>query len=179
MGAYFVTICAWNKECLFGEIRNGEMLLNEYGKFVMKYWNAIPSHFMNVQCDEFVVMPNHIHGIIFINNCRGEVSSPFSEIVAPNSKTKNAPIQGGETPPLRKITLGQIAAYFKYQSAKRINQIRNTPGTPVWQRNYYEHVIRTEKELNQIREYIVNNPMQWELDTENPRNIGRSELNNA
>jgi len=66
--------------------------------------------------------------------------------------------------------LGQIVAYFKYQSAKCINYIRNAQGKPVWQRDYYEHVIRDEKELQLIREYIVNNPMQWELDTENPQN---------
>ena len=176
-GAYFVTVCAWNKECLFGEIKGGEMLLNECGEIIMKCWNAIPSHFVNVGCDEFVVMPNHIHGVIFINNCRGEVSSPFSEVVLHNSKSKTALQNGGETPPLRKITLGQIVAYFKYQSAKRINDIRNTQGTPVWQRNYYEHIIRDEKELQAIREYIRYNPLKWDEDEENPemkRNIQKN-----
>jgi putative transposase len=182
-GAYFVTICAWNKECLFGEIVDGEIILNKYGEIVMKCWEAIPSHFVNVECDEFVVMPNHIHGVIFINNCRGEVSSPFSEVVAPNSKTKTAPIhgretsEGGETPPLRKITLGQIAAYFKYQSAKQINQIRNTSGTPVWQRNYYEHIIRDDRELQAIREYIRYNPLKWNEDEENPEMKGTIQKN--
>jgi len=170
---------------LFGEIKNGEMILNEYGTIVGKWWDEVPGHFLHVETDEFIVMPNHVHGIVFINNCRGEVFSPFSEDVTPNSKTKTAPIQGGktpeggETPPLQKITLGQIVAYFKYQTAKQINQICNTPGQPVWQRNYHEHVIRDEKELQSIREYIVNNPMQWELDTENPQNIKGSELKNA
>jgi REP element-mobilizing transposase RayT len=73
--------------------------------------------------------------------------------------------------------LGQIVACFKYQNAKQINQIRNTPGMPVWQRNYYEHIIRDEKELQTIREYIVNNPMQWELDNENPQNRKEEESN--
>jgi REP element-mobilizing transposase RayT len=176
-GAYFVTICSWQRECLFGKIANGEMILNEYGEIIMKCWDTIPSYFMNVRCDEFVVMPNHIHGVIFINNCRGEVSSPFSEIVLHNSKSKTALQKGGETPPLRKITLGQIVACFKYQNVKQINQIRNTPGMPVWQRNYYEHIIRDEKELQTIREYIVNNPMQWELDNENPQNRKEEESN--
>jgi len=116
-------------------------------------------------------MPNHIHGIIFMNNCRGEVSSPSSDVVAPYSKTKPATKQGGDTPPLRKITLGQVVAYFKYQSAKEINQTRNTPGIPIWQRNYYEHIIRDDAEMNRIREYIVNNPLQWDNDTENPENV--------
>jgi len=174
-GAYFVTICAWNKECLFGEIKDGEMMFNEYGGIIMKCWDAIPNHFPHVETDEFIVMPNHVHGIVFINNCRGEVSSPFSKT---ESETIQTP-EGGETPPLRKITLGQIVAYFKYQSAKCINQIRNAQGMPVWQRNYYEHVIRDEKELQSIREYIVNNPIQWEMDIENPQNIKESKLGNA
>jgi len=175
-GAYFVTVCSWNKECLFGEIKDGEMLLNEHCEIIMKCWDTIPSHFMNVGCDEFIIMPNHIHGIITIN-CRGEVSSPFTEIVAPNSKTKTAPIQGGETPPLRKITLGQIVAYFKYQNAKQINQIRNTPGIPVWQRNYYEHIIRDDRELQAIREYIRYNPIKWNEDEENPEMKGTIQKN--
>jgi len=119
-------------------------------------------------------MPNHIHGIIFMNNCRGEVSSPSSDVVAPYSKTKPATKQGGDTPPLRKITLGQVVAYFKYQSAKEINKIRNTPGYSVWQRNYYERIIRDEKELNRIHEYIINNPLQWAEDENNPVNIETS-----
>ncbi len=172
-------MCVWNKECLFGEIKDGEMLFNENGEIVMKCWDTIPSHFPHVETDEFIVMPNHVHGIVFINNCRGEVSSPSSKVVAPNSKTKTASIQGGETPPLRKITLGQIVAYFKYQTAKQINQICNTPGQPVWQRNYHEHIIRDGKKLQSIREYIANNPMQWELDTENPQNIKKKEIRNA
>jgi putative transposase len=171
VGAYFVTVCAWNKECLFGDIVDGEIILNKYGEIIMKCWNAIPEHFMNVGCDEFVVMPNHIHGIITIN-CRGEVSSPFLEVVAPNLKTESRTKKGGATPPLRKITLGQILAYFKYQTAKRINQTRNTSGTPVWQRNYYEHVIRDEKELQAIREYIRYNPLKWDEDKENPEMKG-------
>ncbi len=170
-GAYFVTVCAWNKECLLGEIKDGEMLLNEYGEIVMKCWEAIPGHFMNVGCDEFIIMPNHIHGIITIN-CRGEVSSPFSEVIAPNSKIKTAPIQGGETSPLQKFTLGQIVAYFKYQSAKRINQIRNTSGQPVWQKNYYEHIIRDDRELQAIREYVRYNLLKWDEDEENPKMKG-------
>jgi REP element-mobilizing transposase RayT len=183
VGAYFVTVCAWNKECLFGEIKDGEMLFNEYGEIVMKCWDAIPSHFPHVETDEFIVMPNHVHGIVFINNCRGEVSSPFSEVVAPNSKTKTASIQsrktpeGGETPPLRKFTLGQIVAYFKYQTAKQINQICNTPGQTVWQRNYYEHIIRDERELQAIREYIRYNPLKWDEDEENPKMKGTIQKN--
>ena len=114
-------------------------------------------------------MPNHIHVIITINNCRGEVTSPSS----PDTNAIKSIKQGGETPPLpRKITLGQVVAYFKYQSAKTINLIRNTPGAPIWQRNYYEHIIRDEEELHAIREYIRYNPLKWDEDAENPNMKG-------
>jgi putative transposase len=164
-GAYFVTVCACNMECLFGKIANGGMILNEYGEIVMKYWDTIPGHFLHVETDEFIVMPNHMHGIVFVKNCRGEVSSPFSS----DSDTIKSIKQGGETPPLRKNTLGKVVAYFKYQSAKKINQIRMAPGVPVWQRNYYERIIRNEKELQSIREYIRYNPLKWDDDDENPK----------
>ncbi|MBI5635138.1 MAG: hypothetical protein HZA15_16845 [Nitrospirae bacterium] len=163
-GAYFVTVCAWKKESILGEIENSEMLLNEYGRIVQEQRNTLPGHFENVTIDEFVVMPNHMHGIITLNSCRGEVSSPPE----PNSKTITISIQGVDTPPVRKPALGQVVAYLKYQSAKKINIIRDTPGMPLWQRNYYEHIIRDERELHTIREYIRYNPLKWEEDDENP-----------
>ncbi len=161
-----MTICSWNRESIFGDIIDEEMRLNEYGQIVAECWNAILDHFNHVELDESVFMPNHIHGIILIfdDNCRGEVSSP--------SLKSNKTIQkGGVTPPLQKHTLGQIIAYFKYHATKCINQIRNTPGIPIWHRNYYEHVIRNEDELNRIREYILNNPLKWAEDENNPVNI--------
>jgi putative transposase len=114
------------------------MELNEYGEIAEACLKGIPKHFNNVSLDEYIIMPSHIHKIIIINsNCRGEVASP----------PLNASIaikQGGETPPLRNPLLGQIVAYFKYHAAKNINQTRNHPGMPVWQRNYFEHIIRNE-----------------------------------
>lgn len=157
-GAYFITICTHNKEILFGEILDGEMQLNEWGNVVEDCWDEVPRHFKNVELDAFIVMPNHVHGIIIITNDI-HVGAGF-----PRPYNKN--ISGGV-----KHTLGQIVAYFKYQSSKRINSIRGTPGMPVWQRNYYEHIIRNERDLDEIRQYIINNPLKWELDTENPKNI--------
>ncbi len=142
-----------------GEVVNGEMQLNQYGNIANENWKEIPSHFANVEIDRIVVMPNHIHGIIVLTDDRRGGVSP------PNGK-------GTETVPLRKCTLGQIVAYFKYQTTKSINQIRGPLGTPVWQRNYYEHVIRNENDLDEIREYIADNPLEWELDRENPNNVG-------
>ena len=147
-GAYFVTICTQDRKCFLGNVGNETVELSPIGKIAHEFWFEIPKHFQNVQLDTFVVMPNHMHGIIFIDdNCRG-----------------------GVTPPLRRPTLGQIVAYYKYQPSKIINRIRNTIGMSVWQRNYYEHVIRNEKDLNQIRGYIFNNPIRWEFDKENPNN---------
>jgi putative transposase len=166
-GAYFVTVCTQGRECLSGDIVDGKMQVNDAGRMVRDIWHKITEHFPYVDIDECVVMPNHFHGIIVMCNdyCRGEVSSPIA--VSPMPKIK----QGGETPPLRRPTLGKIGAYFKYQSAKQINQIRNTPGYPVWQRDYYEHIIRNEEELTRIRRYIIDNPAKWSEDEDNPANI--------
>ncbi len=168
-GAYFVTICIKGRECMFGDVVDGEMGLNYAGQMVRDVWHKIPEHFPHADIDEFIVMPNHAHGIIVIcrDGCRGEVSSPISVSHIPKTK------QGGDTPPLQRRALGQIVAYFKYQSAKRINQIRNAPAHPVWQRNYYEHIIRSEEEMNRIREYIMENPAKWAEDENNPANIIR------
>jgi putative transposase len=153
-GAYFVTICAWKKECLLsGEILNAETRPTEFGQMVIECWHAIPAHFPHAACDKFVVMPNHIHGIVFMVVARH---------AAPLQTTREQfakPVSG---------SLPTIIRSFKSSVTKQINRMRNTPVTPVWQRNYYEHVISDEKELQSIREYIMNNPMQWELDDENP-----------
>ena len=131
-GAYFVTICTKDWECLLGDIVDVEMRLNDAGEVVSDIWHKIAEHFPCAEIDAFVVMPNHVHGIVVIchDNCRGEVSSPINVSSMPKTK------QGGDIPPLRR-TLGQIIGYFKYQSSKQINQIRNTPGHPVWQRRMW------------------------------------------
>jgi putative transposase len=162
-GAYFVTVCARDKEYLFGEIKEGKMLLNKYGEIVMECWNTIQNHFVNVACDEFVVMPNHIHGIIKIPNVGAQFIAPIGKTMSKNQGVINhAP------------TVGEIVRSFKARCTYMINQVGNTTGMTIWQKNYYEHIIRYEKELHQIREYIVNNPMQWELDTENLQNMKES-----
>jgi putative transposase len=156
-GTYLITICTNNRECLFGDVVDGEMRLNDAGRMVHRISDELPIKYSGIETDEFVVMPNHFHGIVLIcrNDCRGEVSSPSSVSSIPKLK------QGGETPPLHRRTLGQIVAYFKYQSAKQINLVQNTPGYPLWQRNYYEHIIRNEEEMDRIREYIIDNPAKW------------------
>ena len=154
-GAYFVTICTQKKAAILGRIVAGAVRLNRFGNVVNTCWTKMPHHFPNVEIDTFVIMTNHIHGIIvLIDNCRGAVAAPFGA--------------GEVTSPLRKCTLGQVIAYFKYQTTKSINRICNTPGNRIWQRNYYEHVIRNEDDLNEIRQYILDNPVKWGIDENNP-----------
>lgn len=167
-GAYFVTICVQGRECLFGNIQNDIVELNEYGKIVYHFWEQVPKHFQNADIDFAVVMPNHFHGIIVIGDDFKKGINPGG---VEGGEVEGKVVEGGETPPLRrKPTLGQIVAYFKYQTTKSINQIRDLPGVKLWQRNYYEHIIRTEECLEKLREYIMQNPQRWDIDQLHPNN---------
>ena len=170
-GAYFVTTCVQHRKCLFGTIIDGKMRLNEIGQIVVECWKHIPQHFPSVELGGSVIMPNHFHGIISWNNRRGEVSSsvdtnPHRRGEVPSSVDTN-PHRRGEVP---SPSLGKIMAHFKYQSTKHINQHHNTPGTRIWQRNYHDHIIRDDPDLQRLRQYIQDNPMKWELDQLHPDN---------
>ncbi|SKB14936.1 conserved hypothetical protein [Planktothrix sp. PCC 11201] len=154
-GAYFLTTCAQDRKCVFGTIENGVMIANEFGDIVYEYWQKIPEHFPNIEIDLAVVMPNHFHGILVIGDRYFD-----------NDDSRD----GGKTPPLRKPILGQIVGYFKYQTTKSINKIRNQMGVKIWQRNYYDHIIRTEESLENLREYILHNPLRWDIDQLHPNN---------
>jgi len=185
-GAYFVTICAHARDCLFGDVINGEMRLNEYGKTVEECWDDIARHFDDVELDSFTIMPNHVHGIIVFTNTVGAgFPRPDSKLKSNDVDAETAvkgaetavkgaetAVKGAETAPLRKRrTLGNVVAYFKYQSTKRLNLKRNTPAFAVWQRNYYEHIVRDEIDLNRIHEYIQCNPARWAEDENNPKRV--------
>jgi len=131
------------------------MELNEFGRLLDFTWHDLPNHSRNICLDLFVIMPNHFHGIIVIENDRTGLEN-----------TAGLDRAGLEPAP----TLSGIVRQFKTFSSKRINQLSNNAGSPVWQRNYYERVIRNEQELDRARNYIVNNPMKWALDKENPIN---------
>lgn len=127
------------------------------GKFVGREIASLKDKYKGIGLDYYVVMPNHIHLIVIIEG-RGGVSPPQIEHGNPKGRGIRAP------------TLGQIIGYFKYLTTKKINQLNETPGARFWQRNYYEHIVRGEQELQQIREYIQTNPLRWEVDRENPVN---------
>jgi putative transposase len=150
-GGYFVTIVTQSRKCLFGEIVEAEMRLSDAGRIIQTAWNDLPNHYANFEVDTFVVMPNHIHGIINLVDL--PVGAGF----------KPAPTNAGT-----RHSLSEMVRAFKTFSARRINNSRNTSGTSVWQRNYFEHVIRSEESLHRIRQYIIDNPAQWEFDRENP-----------
>lgn len=167
-----MTICSHEQQCLFGEISGGEMHMNAWGEIVRDEWLRTPTMRPNVELDEYVMMPNHFHGIIVINatndNCVGaDCVRPIhgAEKCGAHVGAPVQPIQG-----LRRKSgsLGSIIAGFKSAATKRINEVRKTPGAPVWHRNFYEHVIRNEKDLELIREYIANNPRKWDEDENNP-----------
>jgi len=153
-GAYFVSICTQNRDCMFGEIANGEMRLNPSGQIVREEWLRTSVVRPDVELDAFVIMPNHVHGIVcFIEDGRGTARR------APTVERFGHPVRG---------SLPTIVRAFKSAATKRINEIRRSPGTLVWQRNYYEHVIRDGDELDRVRKYIEDNPGMWEMDGENP-----------
>jgi putative transposase len=161
-GGYFITICVQDRRCVLGEINDSKVEPSHIGKIVEESWQYIPSHFHGIILDLNVIMPNHFHGIIIIEDTRldgrGEVPSPS------NDETPSRENRGGMTPPLRKPTLGQVVGYFKYLSTKKINELTNNAPGRLWQRNYYEHIIRNEQDLYNARKYILENPLKWEED---------------
>ena len=172
-GAYFVTVCTQNRECLFGEVSNGKMRLNEAGKIVTATWQTLPQRFPSVVLDVFVTMPNHIHGILYIVPVGAQFIAPGQFIVsdqsiAPNQENQGATDQGAMNQGAmnRAPTLGDMIRVLKAVSTRQIRQAGQ--GRFAWQRNYYEHIIRDEASLARIREYIINNPLQWAMDRENP-----------
>jgi putative transposase len=174
-GAYFVTICSWNRECLFGEIAGmkaskPEMLLNEYGKIVRDEWMGTSLIRKEIEIDEFVVMPNHFHGIVVIWGRGDRPVAPLTTIVGSiQGRPPVAPTEDRSGPKPKSI--GSFLAGFKSIATKRINENRQSTGAPVWQRNYYERIVRNEIECKRIREYINNNPANWNDDENNPDNI--------
>jgi putative transposase len=164
-GAYLVTICTAERKSLFGEIVADAMCPSALGGVVADCWNEIPAHFPNVRLDAFVLMPNHVHGILIIE---GAADS--------RGTTCRAPAQGADSPARRfgvptARSLPTVVRSFKAAVTKGVRELMGKPDLEIWQRNYHEHVIRNEDSLNEIRRYIQENPLRWALDRENPANV--------
>jgi putative transposase len=153
--------------CLFGEIRDGAMIVNEVGEMVQAVWNELPVQYEGIETDAFVVMPNHVHGIIVL---------PYTERSAvPVGAGLRACPESADAEPSNPsaLSLPDVVQRFKSYTTTRYRHMLTAEGSSLggntlWQRNYYEHVIRHEKELDDVREYILQNPLKWELDRENP-----------
>jgi len=163
-GIYFITICTKYMDPVFGYINNGKMILSEIGNIVDKYWRDIPNHFPFVQSDEYVVMPNHIHGIIIILSVEtlhryvfleSKVIEVESTLMVDKNKrmSKISPKQG---------SISAIIRSYKSICTKTVNQRFNS-GKNMWQPRFYDHIVRSETDLNRIREYIKNNPGKWNI----------------
>jgi REP element-mobilizing transposase RayT len=173
-GAYFVTICTQDRACLFGDVVAGAMCLNEAGQMVAALWDGIAARFPGVEIDQFVVMPNHLHGILVLPDAgvTTRVATGATTRVAPTDPAiVGAPLVGAPLAPAR---LSDVVGAFKsLATVGYISGVR-AKGWPefrgrLWQRNYYEHVIRNETALDRIRRYVDDNPAHWEFDDENPR----------
>jgi len=146
-GCYFVTICVRGGLCLLGQINEGNMILNEYGRIALESWLWLAERYDYISLDEYTILPNHLHGIVVYHD------------TGPG---------GSRTAPTGCKPLGNLLGAFKTVSTKKINNLRVTPGEPFWQRNYWEHIIRNEQSLAAIRNYIANNPLNWGQDKLHP-----------
>jgi putative transposase len=162
-GAYFVTIVTQGRKCLFGEILDGEMRLNDAGRIIQTAWDDLPNFYAGVECDAFVIMPNHIHGIIVLVGA------------GPRTRPERNGQPRGVAPTKRPsgLSLPEVVQRFKSLTTNRYIDRGKKGAWPqfagrLWQRNYFEHVIRDEASLDRIRQYILDNPARWEFDRENP-----------
>jgi REP element-mobilizing transposase RayT len=164
-GAYFVTLVSFRRECLFGQVVEGEMRLDPYGEILRQEWLKTAEIRSNVELheDEFIIMPNHLHGIIWINAVGATSKVGATCQVAPTSTIAIAPTRSRT---LISNSLGAIIGQFKTVTTKRINSLRDAKGLHVWQRNYYEHILRNQRDLENICNYIAANPANWENDEE-------------
>ncbi len=164
-GAYFITITTHDREYVFGDIQNGKMELNGYGQILQEIWNHLPRYFPSIDLDEFIIMPNHIHGIISVG---APFMAPFHDMAPLIGINEGVIKDHGVMPDTGAIncapTVGRVIRYFKAKTAYSIHQL--DPSISVWQRNYYDRIIRTNRELEHVRQYIRDNPKNWGQDPE-------------
>lgn len=177
--AYFVTIVTHERDMLFGEIVGGDVVLSTFGHVAAEEWPRTADVRANVEMDEFVVMPNHVHGIVWITSqppdaalragggARHRLHDGARHRLDDGARHRLAPTGDGRGISVGAGSLGAIVGGYKSVVARRINGLRGMPGAPVWQRNYYERIVRNERELAAIRHYILENPRNWPADCEN------------
>ncbi|MDJ1471127.1 hypothetical protein QNI19_08090 [Cytophagaceae bacterium DM2B3-1] len=168
-GLYFVTICVKDRQCLFGRIDGGQMVLNEVGEIACQEWGKSAEIRQEIVLHEFIIMPNHMHGIVEITDitCRGDWQVAQAITIDPDQTNRSAGNQGDlpiAPTGLNPKSLGAMIGGYKASVTKKVNDIQQTSGS-VWQRNYYEHIIRNARSHQQIAEYITTNPQRWEQDT--------------
>jgi putative transposase len=176
-GAYFVTVVTWGRDCLFGEVVDGGMVLNKAGKIVQWEWQNLASAFKFLELGASQVMPNHFHGILFFHEV-GATRPGLTQNLAGKLITQNESVLGLDGSPLhpngpKAGSLGAVIGQFKSRVTKRLWKIPELAGAPIWQRNYYEHIIRNEREMGTIWCYIEANPANWGEDEENPNNAAK------
>ena len=155
-GIYFVTICVQGRHCLLGEIVKGEMVLGPVGQVVADAWCWLAEQYNYVMLGAWTIMPNHMHGLLMLVDGKG------------SSRTALTSGNAESIVPAKVKPLGQLIGAFKTVSTKAINELQETPGNRFWQRNYYEHIIRNEREHRAIEQYIYNNPATWSEDKLHP-----------
>jgi putative transposase len=176
-GAYFITVVTHHRENILGEVISGQMLLNNYGKIVEGAWNDLPRHYPNIALEVFCVMPNHIHGIILINDTLSRGGSPNDDETSADITIERRDLYPTyhetrpyiSTEPIERDRgkfhgLSEIVRAFKTFSATRINNFRNIRGVPVWQRSFFDHIIRGEWDFQNIHDYIQINSQNWQKD---------------
>lgn len=144
-----MTICTHQKQCLLGEVVDGMMQLNSAGLLIQAFWNDLPKHFQFLELDAFIIMPNHLHGILVIDRATSDENDFPSRNNWQGTKSGS---------------LAAVLQNFKSVSTRKINKLQKSPGTPLWQKNYYEHIVRDARSLDNIRRYIVENPQCWAED---------------
>lgn len=160
-GSDFVTLVTFQRKPLFGEVRDEEMILSESGRIVWEIWCSLPERYPEIELDEAIVMPNDFHGILWIN---GDVGAIHELPQLENELPLKASDLEDERLRRRRMVLPKVIGYFKMNAAKAINLHQRRPGAPVWQRDYFERIMRGETELNDTRLYIRDNPRRWQYD---------------
>lgn len=179
-GVYYVTLCTEDRLCLFGDVVDGVMHLNDAGRMADEFMVGLPDRYPNITVDCHQVMPNHVHAVLIIADRPGIIDMPPQIPVGAIHESPPAihelPLQGSDCDAYirwrtqrRSMLIPKCIGYYRMNTAKRINRMRHTPGARVWQRDYYEHIIRHQRSLDRIRRYIADNPKNWTRDRNNPR----------